>query len=360
MPKELTHWYLAKKISETILSLSNSDGTSIYPTLCQCLREAPNTFLLGAVGPDFLFYYLYGPELNHFREAAMVLHGRDGGNTLRPFYSVVEASGGRFGSALGAFLLGYLAHVVADSVFHPLVLYTVGKGVGKSQYEHHVFESVLDLYVWEQWGQKYGIPRTLRELTRGMEQKGELSRERFLRLLGIVSFLGADYCSKALRECLQRFERIQSWFWSAWASRGAKLLKLLNSNLAFFEASFYQQRFYSFRDAFARILEYQHPVLGESHADTLDDLVGQTVKQFFTYTLRMEQLFHEAIEEEHETRLEERVGAVPPNRGILEGFRSLQGPNLETGLFGDRADRILYTSKEGLEGLFGPYGYRYR
>jgi len=44
---------------------------------------------------------------------------------------------------------------------------------------------------------------------------------------------------------------------------------------------------------------------------------------------------------------------------ILEGFRSLQGPNLETGIQGDRADRILYVREEGLAGLFGPYGYRY-
>ena len=490
MPKELTHWYVAKRVAEAIGGVSRREAGSSeptlqrgarsfepaprwgkapkaisgyekkdhptqtgkspsqsYPTLAHCIINAPNTFLLGSVGPDFLFYYLAGPEKESFRKAAMILHGRDGGNTLRPFVSVAEAYGGRFGVPVGSFLLGYLVHVVTDSVFHPLVLYTVGKGEGRPQYEHHLFESVLDLFVWKRWGKERGVPRTLGELTRGMEEKGELSRDAFLHLLGVVSFLGGRYSREALRVCLKRFERIQSWFWSSFACQGARLLKVLNPELSFFEASFYQQRFHRYTEAFDGFLEYRHPVTGEPYCKRIEDLVLETVEQFLQYAPRMETLFQEAVVGEGPESAEGAVSGEVPTRGeqpesamvslsgegpesgegpasekrpvggqepageedyssvrlssalgpgsetggmgekpVAEpqttqrrevgvhaprarsirgsavppiGFRSLRGPNLETGLYEDKADQIRFTRPEGLEGLLGPYGYRY-
>ncbi|MFQ3621513.1 MAG: hypothetical protein SNJ78_11290, partial [Spirochaetales bacterium] len=131
MPKELTHWYLASQVAKTLhgewalpytlkrrhsffkksllpeghliqhpARIENLENPTIYqsppigatpfPTLAECVTEAPHTFLLGAVGPDFLFYYLAGSEKEKFSKAAMVLHGRDGGNTLRPLTGVVQ------------------------------------------------------------------------------------------------------------------------------------------------------------------------------------------------------------------------------------------------------------------------------
>ena len=446
MPKELTHWYLAEKVAHAILTPMEredsrlysapldptpSDLAPSYPALARCIRSAPHTFLLGAVGPDYLFYYLKGPEREAFQAAAMVLHGRDGGNTLRPLVSAVEAYGGRFDLAVGAFLLGYLAHVAGDAVFHPLVLYSVGKGQGRSQYEHHVFESALDLYVLKRWGNEEGalpsrrttlagpatraLPTTLKELTSGMTESGELSREEFLRLLGVVSFLGAPYSEEALRTCLRRYEILQNWFWSPLACLAARVLMSLNRNLAFLEASCYQRRFYRYSEAFAGAMEYRHPVTGETRKVMIEDLVKETVEKFLAYAPQIEELFQktviedrppigsgkqeasgmqgatkraenkenadkagdgasaEAAEKNEKAKIAEaaEVASHPKETAqpkdsvqaelaeILEGFRSLQGPNLETGIQGDRADRILYVREEGLAGLFGPYGYRY-
>jgi len=324
----------------------------------------------------------------------MVLHGRDGGNTLRPFSSVAEAYGGTFGLAVGAFLLGYLVHVVGDAVFHPLVLYTVGKGPGRSQYEHHVFESALDLYVWEHWGKEPGIPKTLRQLTQGMERTGELSRKEFLQLLGKVSFLGSAYSEEGLQTCLRRYEILQNWFWAPLACKVTQVLKAINRDLAFLEASCYQRRFYRYSEAFTNSLEYLHPVTGVEGRVLIEDLVKETVERFFTYAAHVEELFQQAVIETKgaqvdagasdrenseetwkitggETAAESDKTPIALNResssapkrvreGLPEGFRSLKGPNLETGIYGDRADRILYKRPEGLEGIFGPYGYRYQ
>jgi len=305
-----------------------------------------------------------------------------------------------------AFLSGYMAHVVGDAVFHPLVLYTVGKGEGRPQYEHHVFESVLDLYILDRWGKEEGalptLPTTLKELTHRMTSSGELTRKGFLRMLGAVSFLGASYSAESLQTCLKRYERIQGWFWTSLGCVGARLLKALNRKYAFFEASFYQKRFYRYREAFRGMLEYRHPVTGASRTVAIEDLVMEMVEEGLSHAVRLEPLFNQILgagktESWFETPTEmfrfngpsgelapasggeaqSAVADVPgfPHSGgsggpgeippgieilpaVLEGLRALQGPNLETGLFADRADRILYTRAEGLAGLFGPYGYR--
>ena len=117
----------------------------------------------------------------------------------------------------------------------------------------------------------------------------------------------------------------------------------------------------------------------------IEDLVKETVEKFLAYAPQIEELFQKTVIEDrppigsgkqeasgmqgasgirgyagHAAQVE---GAGKPTgtvqAEILEGFRSLQGPNLETGIQGDRADRILYVREEGLAGLFGPYGYRY-
>lgn len=429
MPKELTHWYLAIKVGEALGAgdsfhkdsspagrvqanvrdgkatsptdpeatgpkatgregsatpqprISHMQSSFPFPTLTHCIQACPHSFLLGAVGPDFLFYYLKGPELQRFREAAMVLHGRDGGNTLRPFASVAETYGGKFGWAVGAFLLGYLVHVMGDAVFHPLVLYSVGKGPGRPQYEHHVFESALDLYVLHRWGrgeqEAACLPITLKEIIRRMTESGECARREFLQLLGVVSFLGKPYDSRELARCLSRYEWLQAWFWSPLACQATRVLKALNPTLAFLEASCYQPRFYRYAEALDRILEYRHPVTGVSRQVRIEELVQETEEQFFTFAPRLEKLFHVGIANVQVTLPGSDRSELPADLGTLkrgaqgraspvgeseevqEGFQSLKGPNLETGLFGDRADRILYTRPEGLEGLFGPYGYRY-
>ncbi|HOV38442.1 MAG TPA: zinc dependent phospholipase C family protein [Spirochaetales bacterium] len=349
MPKELTHWMLAKKAGDQIVEEGNA------PAISRCIREAPNLFLLGAVGPDFLFYYLTGKEKDAFQSAAMVLHGRDGGNTLRPLAETVKRYSSKFGTRIGAFLLGYLCHVVADSVFHPWILYTVGKGTEQATYEHHVLESSLDLFVKDRYGAEIEIPLTLKELTHAMERNGELHRDEFLQLLGTVSFLGNSYSADALEVCLKRFEWLQELFWSSLGRGVTRVLKLVQPKFAFLEASVYQKRFHRYAEGFMGTFSYRHPVTGEERQVTIEGLVEEMVQKVGRYGKQLEPLFKAAFS----------PGTGPgAGRGekeaVIAGFKALEGPNLETGLFGDRADTIRYTNPEGLAGILGQYGYRYR
>jgi hypothetical protein len=105
-----------------------------------------------------------------------------------------------------AFLFGFACHVAADTVFHPLVFHYAGKGSRKAEYDHYVFESVLDLYIGEILKPGNEVPRTLVELTRTMKA----DREAFLDLLGFTCFGGGAYDRAGLRSCLRRYEFIQA------------------------------------------------------------------------------------------------------------------------------------------------------
>jgi hypothetical protein len=331
VPKEITHWWLA---SEVLAALK-------HPLLSELLERNKNIFLLGSVGPDFLFYYLHGPEEKRFREAAMVLHGSDGNDTLAILvktadaYSAVlqdpavwsgEENGNNLAEGVWAFLFGYVCHVAADSVFHPLVLYCAGKGDSGALYKHYLFESVLDLYVTDVLSP--GVPRRLKNLSASME----MDRKSFLKLLGFVSFGGAAYNREALKICLKRYESIQSALWSFWGRTAARCVGTLIPGLRHFIPSFYQKAYHKLTHIFGRSFQYQNPVTGVRYEHSVDDLRGEVVRQ----AVSIADVFENILSS--------------PNCDPIVYLEKIHGPNLETGLYGDNAKKILYTdpAKEAL------------
>ena len=381
MPKEITHWWLAGEVLGTLRSsvpLQGDGGRSMrdggsaagpsmaggdggWRALVEMLEKNRNLFLLGAVGPDFLFYYLFGPEHRRFLAAAGVLHGSDGSDTLAVLARTARKWGTELPPGVLAFLFGYACHVAADAVFHPPVLYFAGKGTEDARYDHHLFESVLDLYVLkkvressvpsvalgttgrESSGRKSSVPRRLRDLTAGME----MDRGDFLDLLGVVSFGGGDYPRGALAACLRRFEFVQAAFWNPLGRLAARFLAAAFPNLRHFEASFYQKRFHRMIAAFDRPVTYRHPVTGEERQDTIGDLRDRMVAQCVGYA----EFFVPGTEDGDNMR--EPSGTEPGEPGEPgEKLRRLRGPNLETGIPGDKAEIIRYTDPDGVGGFF--------
>jgi hypothetical protein len=338
VPKEITHWWLA---AEVLASLED------HPRLAQLLKRNRNVFLLGSVGADFLFYYLHGGELAAFREAAMVLHGSDGGDTLAVLAKTAEVyaavldggvwpegeNGNNLAEAVWAFLFGYVCHVAADSVFHPLVLYCAGKGGAQALYQHYLFETVLDLYVTDVL-RPGDLPLRLSALTSQMR----MSRQAFLKLLGFVSFGGADYNREALKICLRRYERVQAALWGFPGRTAARLVGLLNRRLRHFSASFYQKAYHRLTPVFARAFQYLHPVTGQSYEHSVMDLRAEVVRQ----ARRTAGVFEKILD--------------TPSCDPIAYLEKIHGPNLETGLYGDNAKKIVYTIPGGLAGLFGSAG----
>lgn len=328
MPKEITHWWLAL---EALGELRAAGGGA--RSFSELLDRNRNLFLLGSVGPDFLFYYLAGPERESFRDAAMVLHGTDGGDTLAVLARTAERYGGSPPEGVSAFLYGYACHVAADSVFHPMVLYFAGKGGDGARYSHHLFESVLDLYVTDVLRPGPELPLRVRELTAGMEMSGG----DFLDLLGLVSFGGSPYDRRALASCLRRYEFLQGAFWNPLGQAAARLLAGVKPGLRHFESSFYQRRFHRMAPSFGKPLIYRHPVTGGQLRDTIQGLRDKMTER----CVEMGGVFGRAF------------GDGAAAGGAAETLREIRGANLETGIYGDTAKNILYTAPGGTAEVFG-------
>jgi hypothetical protein len=344
VPKEITHWWLACEVLAGLTADGAADNSAPdasrrenAPALARLLRQNRNLFLLGSVGPDFLFYYLSGPENERFREAAMTLHGSDGGDTLAILAKTAEEYGDELSEAVWAFLFGYVCHVIADSVFHPLVLYFAGKGDEKAQYNHQLFESALDLYIKDIPDPRC-VPLRITRLTAGME----MDRKAFLKLLGFVCFGGGEYNAEALKICLKRYERIQAAFWNPLARTGARLLGVLSPKLRHYVPAFYQKEYFRLAPVFARTFRYRHPVTGAEYERSVGNLRDEVVLQAAGIAGVFEKILTDSSEDPV---------------GDLE---KIHGPNLETGLHGDNAKRILYTAPGGVAEIFRPELHRSR
>ena len=143
MPKEISHWYLADRVK----SLLPEDSVFFDP-----VHTCENLFFLGAVAPDSPFYYLAGPGSARIRSAAEPFHRPDPG-ALTPVLSFFEQTQ-QFGMDTRALSLGagILCHILADTVFHPLVYYYSGmpRVHPGATARHRQFETALDQYFMHQ------------------------------------------------------------------------------------------------------------------------------------------------------------------------------------------------------------------
>ncbi len=143
MPKEIAHWYLADRVK----SFLPEESVFFEP-----VHACENLFFLGAVAPDIPFYYLAGPGSARIRAAAEPFHRPDPG-ALIPVLSFFEQMQ-QFGKDARALSLGagILCHLLADTVFHPLVYYYSGmpRVHPGATARHRQFETALDLYFLHQ------------------------------------------------------------------------------------------------------------------------------------------------------------------------------------------------------------------
>ena len=339
MPKEITHWWLVLEILESLnhapsavdameTAKSPLPVQKTCPVLASVLSKNRNAFLLGSVGPDFLFYYLHGSEKEKFRDAGMFLHGSEGNDTLTILSETIEEFGDTVSEAVWAFLFGYACHVMSDSVFHPLVLYCVGKGDAKALYNHHFFESTLDMYVIDILKAK-NVPRRIARLFKDME----IEKTFFLKLVGFMLFDGAEYEQSALKICLKRYARMQASFWNPLWRNFARLAGVIKPSLRHFGPAFYQKISHKSAYTFCQTFNYQHPVTGAECCHSIADLKNEVVRE------------SRVIAEIFETILTD--SSCDP----VAALEKVHGPNLETGLHGDNAKKILYTAPDGFAGF---------
>jgi hypothetical protein len=163
MPKELTHWMIARAVARRL-------APAAAPQTSQSVSASPEAFLLGAIAHDVPFYL---PREADMTSRAAKLHGRGVADAYAPIKRAIAGTraGSEAASSAVAFAAGALCHMAADVVFHPAIFFFTGfaghpNGAvsGAYLFRHRAFESAMDLHFLAQSGG--GIERTVAGLYR--------------------------------------------------------------------------------------------------------------------------------------------------------------------------------------------------
>jgi hypothetical protein len=147
MPRDITHWLIAADVAARL------PGESFYGAAA---RTRPALRALGAVFHDALFYA--PPARAGFGWVADRLHSEAGEDSFAPVRGLhgivgeLRAAGSPLADDLGAFVAGFVAHLQADAVFHPLVYYhtglpgPTGRMSSAVSQAHRRLEALVDLH----------------------------------------------------------------------------------------------------------------------------------------------------------------------------------------------------------------------
>jgi len=166
MPKEIAHWSLAAAMAKKLPrdSLFHKPVHSFF-----------NLFLMGAISPDIPFYYLAGPKSAVIQHLSTSFHGRDE-RSLVPVLAFLDQNQDKDPAVL-AFAAGVICHILADTLFHPLVYYFAGKeGIHSgATARHRQFETAMDLHFWHLYRPRVSLFQIFKGL--------EVSEKKFNRFL---------------------------------------------------------------------------------------------------------------------------------------------------------------------------------
>lgn len=143
MPNIITHKIFGE---EVIKALQIEKDQS---ELLRIIKGNLNLFYIGTNGPDFLFFHNAKPwqvlgshKMNYIGSE---LHK---GNVNRFYEGAIEAIRSQkhieIKERMIAYLFGHLCHWALDKSAHPYIFYRTGNCKGKSAYDHHRFESMMD------------------------------------------------------------------------------------------------------------------------------------------------------------------------------------------------------------------------
>ncbi len=130
MPGIYTHNYIFRKVVEQV---SKNRGKSYLMKSIEILLSSADHLkagLFGAIGPNIFDYiHLFSKNETYGSEISFYLH--DGGYSSfiqRMIDVIMESwdSRNEWSSTHRAYLLGYLSHIISDSVLHPYVFYSSG------------------------------------------------------------------------------------------------------------------------------------------------------------------------------------------------------------------------------------------
>lgn len=271
MPKELTHWHIAREAMKK----------GIPGEVGKIIASNPALYYLGAIAHDIGFYDLSSPSLANLEHVANQLHGVGGENTVTPLCEIMETAFGQNNVRVHlAFLLGMLTHLVVDSTFHPMVYYMSGNYFAedpeerdKAVYRHRLLETAIDL--WLKSVHPLDYPSGLLQLWR---DTGETERKAFKLLIEQAVCNGDMRKIEHFHKAWRNHRLLQTVFgWSTPRKMLSIYRSIGHSSVGKLEALFYTLPLdLSF---FETTLDWRHPVTGERQAIMIDAVFDLCVKK---------------------------------------------------------------------------------
>lgn len=312
MPKEQTHWILAKKAASRL-----EKGP-----IRQIIVKNPNLYYLGAVILDTPMYALH--DAKKYNVLAQHLHGRWGENTFTPLTKLLKAYKGKWSDGLWALVLGAMSHILADAVYHPWIEYYTGSStdVPENMYKlslsrHRELETYLDLYHIRTF------PEFKPKSFSGLLRKKEMGSRQFDNMINTLYFNGKDGPDPKIRKLFFAHAALQ---WCFMQKTLAKIAFLANRGLKL-NADQWTTLFYPDQEPenpryFEPEITYLHTVSGKPKQTTVRNLENKAVR----ITTRMFELIENHLQK----------------NSAMEFFSRIKGPSLETGLVGVPSSAIVH------------------
>jgi hypothetical protein len=239
MPREVVHWVVALKALELVSSGINVDKKA---------------YLLGAMAPDAGYFYLNGKGDNHFPE---MLHGKNGEDTWLPVRIAMERCSTDYQRS---FILGFISHVITDSVFHPAVYFLTGNYYDsdpqrrfRAVRNHRLIETRMDAWARKNVASK-DVPVLVRDVMGTPQELKELC----------ALFSNKDFSTEQLALSFEDFAEAQHKFLSTSVGMVVRGLSFFSSGLKELDALFSFAR-WGHLEAFEETFSYKNPVTGDEH-----------------------------------------------------------------------------------------------
>lgn len=269
MPKELTHWMIARAAASRL-------DEQATPRTAGAIRECGDAFLLGAVAHDGPFYIRKSPRMAALGDQ---LHGKGTDDAFAPIERVLAAAGSS--SAAVAFAAGAASHIAADTIFHPAVFYFTGfpshpksAVAGTYLFGHRAFESALDLHLVSTRG--HGLDRRLGSVL----GRAAASAEAEALWAALARFYGAQGASLGpsdARAIVEQAAKTQGLFDSAPVRLLARLLNLLHAGTNADVSSLFYVRKSPWNGHFTSPRPYRDPLSGAEDVFDVGDFVDRAV-----------------------------------------------------------------------------------
>ncbi|AET66818.1 hypothetical protein Desor_1151 [Desulfosporosinus orientis DSM 765] len=296
MPKELTHWHIAREALHRGIPLE----------VGKIITGNPVLYYIGAVAHDIPFYDMTKPMEARIEGVANQLHGVAGENTLTPLIEMMETALAKRDSDNSlAFLLGMLTHFVADSVFHPMVYYLSGNYFAndpeersKAVFRHRLLETAMDL--WLQMLDPLDYPMDLNGLWRDSGEEGR-------QALRLIVNRYAYQEDKSFQARFEKAWRNQRFLQTAFSWSMPWRVLAVCRRYGYFKTEKLEALFYSQPldlSYFNESLDWQHPISGEAHKMSLHEIYDLSVKKVI--------ILFEQLAEYSREKWPQVLGTLPP------------------------------------------------